>query len=388
MRSLPLLACLLLLCSCRAVTPAADADGFVPLFNGRNLDGWININCAPETWSVRDGVIACTGKPVGALRTVRQYENFILEAEWRHLERSGNSGIFVWGTPISAPGVPFLRGIEVQALDHGYAEDFEKKNGKKSDWFTVHGDVFAIHGASMKPLPPTNGKRSFPRENRSKPSPEWNHYRIEARNGSLRLHVNGREVSGGDDIVYRKGYLALESEGARVEFRNLKIKELPSTGAGPDVTAPLDPGWQPLFTGLDLRGWTPPASAPALWSVAGEKIAHAANAAAAPLWTVAEYGAAEIVFDYRAEKGAAGALTVLVRGDGGAPRAVALPVPDDAKFHRYTVTVQGASIRWQRGDADAVEVPLPAGTPPRGHFGLAPAAAKGVFMNLHVRQLL
>ncbi|MEI2765488.1 MAG: DUF1080 domain-containing protein [Dermatophilaceae bacterium] len=168
----------------------------------------------PRRGACADGKIYCTGKPVGGLRTVKQYENFIVELEWRHLQRSGNSGFFAWGSAINAPGVPFLRGIEVQMLDHGYAEDFEKKNGKKSDWFTTHGDVFAIHGATMDYVGKTNGKRSFPTEDRSKPSPEWNHYRIVANNGALRLHVNGKEISGGDNANYRKGYLALESEGA------------------------------------------------------------------------------------------------------------------------------------------------------------------------------
>src|ERR1044071_7751310 len=96
---------------CATAALGAAPDDFMPLFNGRDLSGWINANCAPETWSVRDGVIHCTGKPTGALRTTRQYENFILEAEWRHLSSGGNSGIFIWGTPIAAPGVPFLRGI-------------------------------------------------------------------------------------------------------------------------------------------------------------------------------------------------------------------------------------------------------------------------------------
>ena len=70
---------------------AADED-FRPLFNGRDLTGWVNANCAPETWSVREGVIHCTGKPTGALRTTRQYENFILEVEWRHLTSGGPDG--------------------------------------------------------------------------------------------------------------------------------------------------------------------------------------------------------------------------------------------------------------------------------------------------------
>jgi hypothetical protein len=73
------------------VGQAAD-EGFRPLFNGRDLTGWVNANCAPETWSARDGVVHCTGKPTGALCTDRQYENFVLEVEWRHLSQGGNAG--------------------------------------------------------------------------------------------------------------------------------------------------------------------------------------------------------------------------------------------------------------------------------------------------------
>src|SRR5258707_10994953 len=87
---------------------AADDERFVPLFNGRDLSGWVNANCAPETWSAREGGIYCTGHPTGALRTPRQYENFILELEWRHLTSGGNSGVFIWASPIAAPGAPFL----------------------------------------------------------------------------------------------------------------------------------------------------------------------------------------------------------------------------------------------------------------------------------------
>ena len=208
---------------------AADTDGFVSMFNGRDLTGWTNINCAPETWTVKDGMIHCTGRPVGALRTLRQYENFILEVEWRHLSSAGNSGVFIWGTPISAPGVPFLRGIEVQVLDHGYASNYEKQNGKKSDWFTTHGDVFPVGSSKMKPFPPVspNGSRSFPSSDHSLGTPEWNHYYIRAVAGEVRLWVNGHEVSGGSDCQPATGHLCLESEGAPVEFRNLRIREVP-----------------------------------------------------------------------------------------------------------------------------------------------------------------
>ncbi|MCX6956266.1 MAG: DUF1080 domain-containing protein [Verrucomicrobia bacterium] len=368
------------------------AEGFVSMFNGRDLTGWTNINCAPETWSVRDGKIYCTGFPVGGLRTVRQYENFILEVEWRHLKRSGNSGVFIWGSPINAPGVPFLRGIEVQVLDHGYAEDFEKKNGRKADWFTVHGDVFAIHGATMTYVGRTNGKRSFPTEERSKPSPEWNHYRIVANHGSLRLHVNGKEVSGGDDTNYRKGYLALESEGSPIEFRNLRIKELPPTGADASNTAPVDLGWRALFNSVDLRGWRNDAATAARWSVVGEKIflkpaaPSTGGATGAPLTTDAEFGNAEFIVDFQPPKSAAGAkppgAALAFRGT-----TLELAGADGGKFSRFTITVQGRSARVQRDAQPAVEIPLAANSPARSALSLVATGGGGTFMNLHTREL-
>jgi len=225
----------------------AQEEGFVPLFNGKDLSGWVNVNCAPETWNVIDGMLHCDGIPTGALRTEKQYENFILELEWRHLKPKGNAGVFVWAGPISAPGVPFLRAIEVQVLEHAAGQ---------SASHTTHGDVFPIHGSTMKPLGRHNGQRSFPSEERGKPSPQWNHYRITCQNGSLRLAVNGKEVSGGDDCVWRKGYIALESEGGKVDWRNIRIKELPAGKATPEQTAPEFDGSVSLYDGRSLNGWT------------------------------------------------------------------------------------------------------------------------------------
>jgi hypothetical protein len=246
------LTCASLLTIPLCVASAADEAGFVDLFNGKDLTGWVNVNCAPETWAVADGIITCTGKPTGALRMNRQLENFVFEVDWRHLKKGGNAGIFVWSSPVAAPGVPFLKAIEVQVLDNGYA-DIAKGN---NEWFTTHGDIFPIHGTTMKPIHKGNGMRCFPIEERSRPAPEWNHYRIEANVGKLRLSVNGKEVTGGDDCVWRKGYLGLESEGSPTEWKNLRLKELPPSGATADQTAPEDQNWKSLFNGVDLRGWT------------------------------------------------------------------------------------------------------------------------------------
>jgi hypothetical protein len=366
---------------------AADSDGFVSMFNGRDLTGWTNINCAPETWTVKDGVIHCTGKPVGALRTLRHYENFIMEVEWRHLSSGGNSGVFMWGSPISAPGVPFLRGIEVQVLDHGYATNYEKQNGKKSDWFTTHGDVFPIHGAKMIPLGKHRGDRSFPSEDRSKPSPEWNHYRIVCTNGSLRLHVNGKEVSGGDECNYRKGYLALESEGAPVEFRNIRIKELPSGNPAPALVAPLDPGWAPLYTGVDLRGWKSAGDAKTRWQPSDWRLVlkEGADAAKQTLWTEAEFGDVEFLMDVRAGKTATGDAgpALLVRGRDGKGTEVKTGI-EAGKGGRIRVQVKGAEAVVFLNDKETARVPVAAG---KGALGLKDTGAGLDFGNLHVRKL-
>ncbi len=222
------------------VSAARAADDKPKLVEGKG-DGWVelgekdfvNVNCNQDTWTWKGAEVNCTGKPVGVIRSNKTFKNFELVAEWQHLSSGGNSGIFLWATdeglkdlkPNALPKV----GIEVQVLDHGYAEKYEKSTGKKPDWFTTNGDVFPVGGSDMKPFPPAapNGKRSFPKKNLSKGFGQWNHYYVRAVNGEVRLSVNGEEVSGGSDCKPAEGYLCLESEGAPVIFKNVRIHELP-----------------------------------------------------------------------------------------------------------------------------------------------------------------
>jgi hypothetical protein len=192
-----------------------------------------DVNVEPDTFVWQDGIIKCKGTPVGVVRTKKPVTNLELVAEWRHLESGGNSGIFLWASEEALTGLVPNKlppgGIEVQVLDLGYAEKYEKSQGKKPDWFTCHGDVFPVGKSTMKPFPPTapKGSRSFPRKELSKGVGEWNHYYIRAINGEVRLWVNGEEVSGGAECDPKTGFLCLESEGAPVEFKNLRIRELP-----------------------------------------------------------------------------------------------------------------------------------------------------------------
>jgi hypothetical protein len=214
------------------VTPRAFIDGHESGWRTLGEDDFVNVNCDDDTWTWEDGVAHCTGRPVGVIRSRAQIANFELVVEWRHLRAGGNSGVFVWTIERSLDTLKrdsLPHGIEVQVLDLGYAAQYEKQTGKKADWFTSHGDVFPVGEAKMTPFPPVapNGKRSFPSKNLTKGTGEWNHYYIRAINGEIRLWVNGEEVSGGTGCAPRRGFLCLESEGSPVEFKNLRIRELP-----------------------------------------------------------------------------------------------------------------------------------------------------------------
>lgn len=227
----------LLALTVRGAEPAAPPRAFI---DGQGL-GWRDlgasdftaVNCDPETWTWNREGVHCTGQPVGVIRSVKPYQNFELVVQWRHLRSGGNSGVFVWASEQALTGLERGKlppgGIEVQVLDHGYAEQYEKQQGRKPDWFTTNGDVFPVGKSTMKPFPPVspNGQRSFPRKNLSRGVGEWNHYYVRCINGEVRLWVNGEEVSGGTQCQPSSGFLCLESEGSPVEFRGLRIRELP-----------------------------------------------------------------------------------------------------------------------------------------------------------------
>ena len=281
----------LFFCLMSAPVALRGEEGFRPLFNGHNLDGWVNVNCAPGTWRATNGVLYCTGVPIGELRTARMHQNFILDLEWRHLKPKGNAGVFVWADDLPARGQPFIRGIEVQVLD-----------GREGEWFTSDGDIFPIHGAKMTPINGRGGDRAFPTEKRSKPSPEWNHYRIECNDGAISLAVNGAVVTRGHNASPRKGYICLESEGSPVEFRNIRLKTLPVKEAlPPEQIATTDQGFESLYNGVDLSGWRVTPELAKHWLPKDWILEQACGKwdGEKHLWTEKEYGDFILVADWR-----------------------------------------------------------------------------------------
>ena len=215
------------------VVTKATIDGKGPGWKALGEKDFVNVNGDKDTWSFKKGMIICKGTPIGVMRTKKKYTNFELVLHWRHLKSAGNSGVFAWVSDAALKGIKPGQlprgGIENQILDHGYKTRYEKRTKKKATWFTTNGDVFAVGTSKMKPFPPLspNGRRSFPRKDLSKGVGQWNHYYIRGINGEIRLWVNGEEVSGGTGCDPKTGYLCLESEGSPIEFKNLRIRELP-----------------------------------------------------------------------------------------------------------------------------------------------------------------
>jgi hypothetical protein len=272
----------------------------------------------------------------------------------------------VWADPIPAVGTPYTRGIEVQVL----------VNLEKKDAYTSHGDIFSIWGATCTPdrPHPMGWARCLPSENRCKGGGEWNHYRVEAKDGVIKLSVNGKEVSGVSECKPRKGYLALESEGAECHFRKLKIKELPSSNPKPEEVGTVDPGYKLLFNGLDLDGWKTEEGA---WKAAGGHLRATGNA---DLVSEKTFGRFELVFDCKMPAGSKAEWWV----EFGKDRAHLIGNPDNrGKWTRISVTVSPDEVAQTKDGR-------PAGSVKRG-VGPGPIRfkpAEGLeLMNVFVREL-
>lgn len=187
---------------------------------------WVDVNTSPQTWNIANGTLISTGKPIGVARSEKQYENFILHVEWRHMEKGGNSGVFVWSKAEPDPESRLPDGVEVQMLELGWVE-LNTKDGVTPPIAYVHGELFGVGGVQTVPDNP-RGERSKSIENRCKGRGEWNTYDVICVDGTIKLSVNGKFVNGISKSTQRKGYLCLEAEGAEIHMRNFRLIELPS----------------------------------------------------------------------------------------------------------------------------------------------------------------
>ncbi len=202
--------------------------GLQKIISGEGVEGvpvnWIQVNTETETWKVNGNELICLGHPIGVIRSEKRYENFLLHIEWRHMEPGGNSGTFVWSD--AEPGDNRLpNGVEVQMLELDWV-NLNTRDGKKPPVAYVHGEIFGVGGVETVPDNP-RGRRSKSVENRCKGRGEWNIYEVVCVDGTIKLSVNGKFVNGINKSTKKEGFICLESEGAEIHFRNIKIIELP-----------------------------------------------------------------------------------------------------------------------------------------------------------------
>ncbi len=144
----------------QAADVAADVPQWVDLFNGRDLSGWVDVNTSPDTWKAEDGLLVCSGKPIGVTRSEKQYENFILHIEWRHMKHDGNSGVFVWSEGEIPQGRRLPKGMEVQMLELEWI-NLHKRDGKRNHIGYISGELFGAGGLEATPDNPRGNPSKY-----------------------------------------------------------------------------------------------------------------------------------------------------------------------------------------------------------------------------------
>jgi hypothetical protein len=220
LRELPLILCAMLAALLAMSTSAAwAAEGEeVSLFNGKDLAGWSGVLADPkaktaDVWSVADGVLICKGEPRGYLKTDREdFQDYVLTLQWRFPagSKGGNSGVLVHATTPGVIGI-WPKSLEAQ-LNHLNAGDV---------W--VIGTTCEIENAAER----VKGRRHLNlTDDSERPIGEWNDYEIVCEGDTLSIKVNGVLVNRVTKCSASKGAICLQSEGAEIHFRNIRVRGL------------------------------------------------------------------------------------------------------------------------------------------------------------------
>jgi len=201
----------------------------IHLYNGKDLSNWYSDVPATDkdpnlrkSFIIRDGNLVSMGTPEGHLLSKEKYENYRLELEYRFAGKPGNCGVLVHAsTPRALYGM-FPKSIEVQMM-HENAGDFwcivedikvenmESRRGPKEKWGITEGTERRVKNLT---------------DNSEKPLGEWNKMTIECRGDKIKVWVNGDMVNDGFGATAQKGQIALQAEGAEVEFRKVDLTPL------------------------------------------------------------------------------------------------------------------------------------------------------------------
>lgn len=257
--------------------------GWQSLFNGNDLTGWSAKGF--NGWSVVGGVlIGETNGPHGWLMTDAEYGDFELELEYK-LASNSNSGVFLRAWPdANVSGADFH---EIQLLDNAAPKNASLPANVKN------ASLYKYLAAQ----PPADG-----------PVNTWHRMRITVFGLRIRVMFNDKLVVDGSMPGGKasKGHIGLQLYPTHVEFRNLRVRSLnvdgtplAATDPAPVANAPatLPGGWQALFSGSDLTGWT---GKPGVWKLAsGELTGTLPGKDATFLWSDTQHKDFELAFQVR-----------------------------------------------------------------------------------------
>lgn len=211
---------------------ATSPTAIVSLFNGKDLAGWTpdiperdGDPNGPPSFVVRDGKLVSLGKPEGHLLTNARYRDYRLEVEYRFAGKPGNCGVLVHASTSRALYKMFPKSIEVQLM-----------SGNAGDFWVIREDIKTNDMEKRRPRKPgqawggaePDARRVLNLTDGSEKTPgEWNSLVIEARGRTLKVWLNGDFVNEGFDATVDQGRIALQAEGAEVEFRKVQIGPLP-----------------------------------------------------------------------------------------------------------------------------------------------------------------
>jgi hypothetical protein len=187
----------------------------ISLWNGTDFTGWKRFlpdasKNVDDTWSIADGLLRCTGRPAGYMRTETPYADYHLHVEWRWPAKPGNNGVLVH---MSGPDVVWPRSIECQLA-----------SGNAGDFWVIGGFEHAEHAKGGKRV---NGRRTVKlHESSEKPAGEWNQYDIICKDDWVVVLVNGVLQNVATKCSDKSGRICLQSEGAPIEYRNIWLEPL------------------------------------------------------------------------------------------------------------------------------------------------------------------
>lgn len=199
--------------------PKPKTGKMITLFNGKDFTGWTFCLSDPklkleDVWSVdpKEKIIICKGNPAGYIRTTQDYTNYILKLEWRWspvTKKGGNSGVLL---RMTGEDKVWPRSVEAQ-LQSGSAADF---------WLIDNAPLITPEDRIDKGTP----RHRFHTKANEKPVGEWNEYEITVNGGKITLKVNGEVLNEGTGAEEIPGKICLQSEGAEIHFRNIRLWQI------------------------------------------------------------------------------------------------------------------------------------------------------------------